>query len=316
MVCQTESNHAILLSSNTFGGLPDLDGRPPSMLRGTMGYWVQRCPQCGYCATDLGRERRAALPVIPLDEIDESPADSPEEPSSERRAFLESIVRGARYQAQLSDKRFPSLACSLLCQSMLDEVSGQSGRAALGAMHAAWVCDDRPEAKGQAAECRRRAVELIRDASHRGQQAVALADMPGIWTDELLITDLLRRSQAFEAAAVEAQSALAMQPEERLRSAFEYEVSLIQASDSGGRSLVDVIRRAPAAWGVPPATPKNSLRKVADAIRVIPAILFFMIGAFLVAAAFLVVLAVAAIAGGLDRIRAMGKRRVGRHRPS
>lgn len=87
LVCQTESSHTVLLSSNTFGGLPDIDGRPPSMLRGTMDLWVQRCPLCGYCATDLGRERRAALPVIPLDQIDGNQADSPEELPSERRAL-------------------------------------------------------------------------------------------------------------------------------------------------------------------------------------------------------------------------------------
>lgn len=137
---------------------------------------------------------------------------------------------------------------------------------------------------------------------------MALADMPGIWTDELLITDLLPRSEAFEAAAAEAQRALALQPVERLRSTFAYEMSLIQAGDSGGRSVVDVIRRAPAAWGVPPATPKSSVRKVGDAIRVILDILLVMIGAFLVAAAFLLLLAAVAIANGLDRIRTIGKK--------
>lgn len=53
--CGKTSHHVILGSATTFGA-PDLDLRPAEMLRGTMGYWIQECPHCGYVAEDLSKE--------------------------------------------------------------------------------------------------------------------------------------------------------------------------------------------------------------------------------------------------------------------
>ena len=66
-VCGSQSKQATLLSSNAIGP-PDLDGRPfrYSMLRDTMSRWVQRCPECGYCAMYISRDHEYDLPVAPL----------------------------------------------------------------------------------------------------------------------------------------------------------------------------------------------------------------------------------------------------------
>ena len=46
-VCGKISAHFEVTSTNTFGA-PDLDTRPPEMMRSTMDMWVQECPSCGY----------------------------------------------------------------------------------------------------------------------------------------------------------------------------------------------------------------------------------------------------------------------------
>ena len=51
-VCRKVSSHTQMMSSNSMGA-PDLDTRPPEMLRSTIGLWVEKCPFCGYVSPDL-----------------------------------------------------------------------------------------------------------------------------------------------------------------------------------------------------------------------------------------------------------------------
>ena len=51
-VCGKKSNHKVVRSSYSHGS-SDLDTRPPEMTRSTIYYSIQRCPSCGYCASDL-----------------------------------------------------------------------------------------------------------------------------------------------------------------------------------------------------------------------------------------------------------------------
>lgn len=69
-LCGRQSRHSILLSSNTLGAAPGLDGRPGGMLRLTMKSWVQRCAGCGYCAPDLSAATLNDLPVTRVLEYD------------------------------------------------------------------------------------------------------------------------------------------------------------------------------------------------------------------------------------------------------
>jgi len=55
LVCGQVSKQKFVASTNTFGGSPDLDFRPPESERSTMPYWVQECPHCGYVANSLSQ---------------------------------------------------------------------------------------------------------------------------------------------------------------------------------------------------------------------------------------------------------------------
>jgi hypothetical protein len=281
-LCGTETNLRVLYSSNTFGGLPDLDGRPPEMLRSTMWLWVQRCPACGLCATNLAKEIGEVMPVIPLAEFGaDAPGPATPGPPDERRKLLWSAVRDAGYRAQLSNWRFPSLANSFLCQSMVEEADREYGRAACAVLHAAWVCDDQPLCHEQASACRRRAIALMREATRRGQEIKS-----EVWTERVLLTDCLRRCGDLPAAAEECARELTLQPDERLRSLLEYEAVLIQRQDSQGRSLSDAIRWAPAAWNVSglPSRTDTAIGGVALAIMIwiIFSVILFAVGRILI----------------------------------
>ena len=52
-VCGATNEFRVLLSTNTFGGGPDLDLRPAEMKRSTMPVWVQECPECGFISGDV-----------------------------------------------------------------------------------------------------------------------------------------------------------------------------------------------------------------------------------------------------------------------
>src|ERR1044072_678127 len=60
--CGQESEHIVILSTNTFG-TPDLDLRPARMKRDTMDCWVQECPHCRYVAQSLDDKTPGAQEV-------------------------------------------------------------------------------------------------------------------------------------------------------------------------------------------------------------------------------------------------------------
>ena len=62
-VCGAVSEHLVLGSTNTMGP-PDLDMRPAPMARWTLGEQIQRCPQCGYCASDISEAGETAAEVV------------------------------------------------------------------------------------------------------------------------------------------------------------------------------------------------------------------------------------------------------------
>ena len=61
--CKRASKQESIMSYSIFG-YPDLDFRPPSMLRETMGCWVDECPYCGYIHTKLDTPCDLSLEVI------------------------------------------------------------------------------------------------------------------------------------------------------------------------------------------------------------------------------------------------------------
>lgn len=158
-VCGYEAEYNGIGSTNSFGS-PDLDTRPPEMQRSTMFAWVQRCPECGYCASDVSK----------------APSQSA------------ALVRTPEYARQLYDLTFPELANSFLCKALIDESSGDYAAAAWALIHAAWACDDDARPK-PARTCRSKAAAMIEKALGSGQQ---FAEQDG--ADTAIQVDLLRRA--------------------------------------------------------------------------------------------------------------------------
>ncbi len=117
-VCGTESRQ-VLFRAAAPEQAPDLDLRPGQPLRGTMGRWLQQCPNCGYSAPDITQAHPAAAQA----------------------------VGGANYRALLNDASHPPLARRFLAWALVLEETGALHAAAEATLQAAWTADDlgRPE---------------------------------------------------------------------------------------------------------------------------------------------------------------------------
>lgn len=91
-VCGTETEFTGIASTNAFGS-PDLDTRPPEMQRSTIFAWVQCCPECGYCSSDISKVPSQAV----------------------------SVVHSPEYGKQLTDSTYPELANGFLCKAIIGE---------------------------------------------------------------------------------------------------------------------------------------------------------------------------------------------------
>jgi hypothetical protein len=261
-LCGSLSRHRVLLSSNTLFGTDDLDGRPPGMLRRTMKLWVQRCPECGYCATDLSNDAGDEIPVSRVLDYDgvsvtlEAPVTAPPSDGSDRRRnFLRSVLKSSGYQGQLHNRSSPKLANSFLCQSLLAEAEERYVDATFGSLHAAWACDDATRFK-RADYCRARVIDTIHNASRAGQSfGVRLRSREG------LLADALRRLGNYESAAAICREALVDQSDEFLRNILKFQLELINRRYTGAYSLGDAARWSPSAWGVEPSIHPSAPRK-------------------------------------------------------
>lgn len=165
IVCRAEHEYTEIDSTMVFDS-PDLDSRPPEMMRSTIFAWVQCCPACGYCAEDVSKAPKQA----------------------------KVIVKSTQYQAQLADPAMPEMANHFLCQAMIHEHAGDYAAAAWAIVHAARVCDD--EEKSESAKiCRIRAANMVLRAIAAGQE---FTEQRGAET--VIPADLLRRAGAFAEA--------------------------------------------------------------------------------------------------------------------
>lgn len=152
------------IESTSVSGLPDLDSRPAEMMRSTIPTWIQRCPSCGYCATDI----------------------------SIGKSEYREIIMGFEYREQLQGKEFPHLVNSFICSSQICEFARKFREATWAYVYAAWVCDD-DESEDCAIHCRKKAVEFLLKARQNNQEV--LSDYSG--SDDAILVDLLRRSDQF-----------------------------------------------------------------------------------------------------------------------
>ena len=201
-LCGTTAEFTVIGSTNRFGS-PDLDTRPPAMMRQTIPYWIRRCPGCGYCA--------ASLIEGPIDARD--------------------LVRSDDYQRQLRDPRFPDLANSFLCAAMIQLSQADWVEAGWSAVKAAWACDDaaRPAA---AVHCRALAVTHFQTAQDEG---FAFAQPGGI--EAAILADLLRRSRRFKETQIECDTGLRRASEATVREMLMYQKALAAAGDDGRHTI-------------------------------------------------------------------------------
>lgn len=195
-VCGEESEHPGIGSTNQFGS-PDLDTRPPEMNRSTIFAWVRRCPNCGYCASDVAKDR----------------------------ATTKAVVASEEYKRQLSDSAYPALANSFLCQAMIERASGDFVAATWALIHAAWACDDAGQ-NTQAIVCRQGAADMLVTAEKNGQQ---VAQQEGATT--AILTDLLRRSGQTERAREVIQTRRAGIAEDIIVRILDFQSTLLDRKD-------------------------------------------------------------------------------------
>ena len=166
-VCGEASEQIILTSTNRFGA-PDLDLRPPEMMRSTMRWWIQKCPNCSYVSGDI------------------------ENATSARVKWMKAI------ELVLSDKmKFKSsLAEDFYKHYLISHRDMRVKDAFYAILHAAWACDDCLDGEN-AVFCRKLAIEEL-------DRFVE----PPRMNENLLIVraDLLRRSGEFDRLIREYQS--------------------------------------------------------------------------------------------------------------
>ena len=205
-VCREKSNHEVVGSSYSHGS-SDLDTRPPEMTRSTIYYSIQRCPSCGYCASDL----------------------------SECSGVFKFSVESKEYQKIIGNKSIPKVAASFLALSYLKQQTLNYAESAWAAIHAAWICDDKNKEKASK-ECRKKAISMIENANAHSQN---MGDQAG--ATEALTIDLMRRAGMFEQAFKLAEETKTKDIEGIILQIIAYEESLIESKDIDSHTVSEAL---------------------------------------------------------------------------
>ena len=205
-LCNRTSTQILIGSTNTLSQYPDLDTRPPEMMRSTIQWWVQTCPSCGYCNSDI----------------------------SELIEKADIIVKTEKYQKQLNDSEYTKLANAFLCQAMIHESNGEYRKAGWICIHAAWVCDD-AGSEESSRECRQKALVLIEKVRQLNQK---FASQDG--AEEAITVDLLRRSGRFELALKKCDEGLEKSQDINILKVLHFEKTLIGTRDLKCHSISEI----------------------------------------------------------------------------
>ena len=205
-LCGKKTEYTCISSTNTFGGSPDLDTRPPKSKRQTIFAWVQRCPKCGYCAWDISTARPEA----------------------------QAVIIGQEYKDQLNDPAYPELAASFLCKAILDRETKEFAAATWALIHAAWVCDDSDQTE-EATACRQKAADMLLIAEEHNQR---VAKPDGVST--AILVDLLRRSGQPEQARKMIEARRCIITEELVVQILNFETDLLNRSDISCHTIAEL----------------------------------------------------------------------------
>lgn len=211
-LCRGESRQYILGSTSSIG-YPDLDLRPAEPARSALWTLVQRCPHCGYCASDI--------------------AESAPNAHAEGRTMVESEP----YRRQLNAEVSPELANSFLCSALILEYHLDELGAAHATLHAAWACDDDGTADAVSGYCRHLAVHRFREASEDDWQFA-----PSEAWEQAVIADLLRRSHQFDEADDEYRVGLRVSgDDDEVRRILDFGRALADKGDAARHSIAEVL---------------------------------------------------------------------------
>jgi hypothetical protein len=208
-VCDGISNHVTVGSSNMLES-PDLDTRPGEMMRSTMDYWVQECPHCGFCSTEI---QTAA-------------------------AGDAAIVRSDEYQGLRGDSGLNELVRRFLLNSLRLERLGNRSEAGWSALNAAWAADD-VRKKQSAKAARNRALALWKQAQERGESFAADGA-----SEAALLVDLYRRARRWKEAQEACQAALAGKSLPKLvADILRFQLGLIETKDAARHRMDEIAER-------------------------------------------------------------------------
>jgi len=205
-LCNRTSRQILIGSTNTLSKYPDLDTRPPEMMRSTIQWWVQTCPSCGYCNSDI----------------------------SELTEKADITVKTENYQKQLNDPKYSKLANAFLCQAMIHEYNKKYREAGWACIHAAWACDD-IGSEDCSRECRQRALSFIEKARQCNQK---FTSQDGV--EVAIIVDLLRRSGQFELALKKCDDSLEKGQDDNISQILHFERALINKRDLLCHSMSEI----------------------------------------------------------------------------
>ena len=190
----------------------DLDLRPGEPARSRLHTWVHRCPECGYCSLD------------PTDPVPPVAAE---------------IVASELYTKQLSDSKFPELANWFLCSAMIKDAYNNLPLAGWECLRAAWVCDDRSIGQ-RARDCRLKALAFFEEAMLKQPEYARM------WfVSDLLLCDLLRRTEQFDKVQHIADIDLLRPWPEEIESILRYEVMLARNRDADRHTFEEALKGAP-----------------------------------------------------------------------
>ena len=177
------------------------------MTRSAIYYSIQRCPSCGYCASDL----------------------------SEISGDVKAHVESKEYQEIIGNKAIPKVAASFLALSYEKQQTHQYSESAWAAIHAAWICDDKNKQKASK-ECRKKAISMIESANAHSQN---MGDQAG--ATEVLTIDLMRRAGMFEQALKLVEETKTKDIEEIILQIIAYEESLIESKDIDSHTVSEAL---------------------------------------------------------------------------
>lgn len=204
-VCRHASDQPPAVDNADWDAL-DLDTRPAEPLRGTLAAWLQRCPNCGYCAENLSQAHPQAAEHMAAE----------------------------GYVAALEDPDLPETTRWFLRRSHLEESTGDLAAAGWQALFAAWGADD-AESPAVASRCRNRAADCFQAAVALDQP---LADQAG--DGEVVLVDIYRRAGMMSEARLAADRAGEQFSDPLIQRLVQFQRALIDRGDAGRYTAADL----------------------------------------------------------------------------